>query len=141
MKSAFELLLERLERSGFTKEAQHLTQSHATSNGDSANAATEQPDMPVQLGAFEILGELGEGGYGFVYLGAQHAPVKRTAAIKMLKKGMDSQAILTRFRAEQQAMALMDHPNVAPIFESGTSPDGRPWFAMPLVAGLPIHAH
>ena len=141
MKSAFELLLERLERSGFTKEAQHLTQSHATSNGGSANAATEQPDMPVQLGAFEILGELGEGGYGFVYLGAQHAPVKRTAAIKMLKKGMDSQAILTRFRAEQQAMALMDHPNVATIFESGTSPDGRPWFAMPLVAGLPIHAH
>lgn len=82
MKSAFELLLERLERSGFTKEAQHLTQSHVTHNGDSANAATEQPDMPVQLGAFEILGELGEGGYGFVYLGAQHAPVKRTAAIK-----------------------------------------------------------
>ena len=139
MKSAFELLLERLERSGFTKEAQHLTQSHATSNGDSAYE--EQPDMPAKLGAFEILGELGEGGYGFVYLGAQHAPVKRTAAIKMLKKGMDSQAVLTRFRAEQQAMALMDHPNVATIFESGTSADGRPWFAMPLVAGLPIHAH
>ena len=139
MKSAFELLLERLERSGFTKEAQHLTQSHATSNGDSAHE--EQPDMPAKLGAFEILGELGEGGYGFVYLGAQHAPVKRTAAIKMLKKGMDSQAVLTRFRAEQQAMALMDHPNVATIFESGTSADGRPWFAMPLVAGLPIHAH
>ena len=88
MKSAFELLLERLERSGFTKEAQHLTQSHATSNGDSAIA--EQADMPGKLGAFEILGELGEGGYGFVYLGAQQTPVKRTAAIKMLKKGMDS---------------------------------------------------
>ena len=139
MKSAFELLLERLERSGFTKEAQHLTQNQTASNG--ASAPTEQPDMPAKLGAFEILGELGEGGYGFVYLGAQHAPVKRTAAIKMLKKGMDSQAILTRFRAEQQAMALMDHPNVATIFESGTSADGRPWFAMPLVAGLPIHAH
>ncbi len=97
--------------------------------------------MPTSLGAFEILGELGEGGYGFVYLGAQHAPVKRTAAIKMLKKGMDSQAVLTRFRAEQQAMALMDHPNIATIFESGTSADGRPWFAMPLVAGLPINAH
>ena len=139
MKSAFELLLERLERSGFTKEAQHLTQNQNASNG--ASAPTEQPDMPAKLGAFEILGELGEGGYGFVYLGAQHAPVKRTAAIKMLKKGMDSQAVLTRFRAEQQAMALMDHPNVATIFESGTSADGRPWFAMPLVAGLPIHAH
>ena len=139
MKSAFELLLERLERSGFTKEAQHLTQNQNASNG--ASAPTEQPDMPAKLGAFEILGELGEGGYGFVYLGAQHAPVKRTAAIKMLKKGMDSQAVLTRFRAEQQAMALMDHPNVATIFESGTSTDGRPWFAMPLVAGLPIHAH
>ena len=139
MKSAFELLLERLERSGFTKEAQHLTQNQTASNG--ASAPTEQPDMPAKLGAFEILGELGEGGYGFVYLGAQHAPVKRTAAIKMLKKGMDSQAVLTRFRAEQQAMALMDHPNVATIFESGTSADGRPWFAMPLVAGLPIHAH
>ncbi|MSR34960.1 MAG: hypothetical protein EXS12_09255 [Phycisphaerales bacterium] len=96
--------------------------------------------MPARLGAFEILGELGEGGYGFVYLGAQPTPVKRATAIKMLKKGMDSQAVLTRFRAKQQAMAHMDHPNVATIFESGTSPDGRPWFAKPLVAGLPIHA-
>ena len=139
MKSGFELLLERLERSGFTKEAQRLTHSHFTRN--SYIPQIEQPDMPAQIGAFEILGELGEGGYGFVYLGAQHSPVKRTAAIKMLKKGMDSQAVLTRFRGEQQAMALMDHPNVATIFESGTSPDGRPWFAMPLVAGIPIDAH
>ena len=59
MKSAFELLLERLERSGFTKEAQHLTQNQNASNG--ASAPTEQPDMPAKLGAFEILGELGEG--------------------------------------------------------------------------------
>jgi formylglycine-generating enzyme required for sulfatase activity/serine/threonine protein kinase len=139
MNSGFQLLLERLERSGFTKEAQLLTTSHFTKN--SFSPQTEQRDMPGKLGAFEILGELGEGGYGFVYLGAQQTPVKRTAAIKMLKKGMDSQAVLTRFRGEQQAMALMDHPNVATIFESGTSPDGRPWFAMPLVAGIPIDAH
>ena len=139
MKSGFELLLERLERSGFTKEAQCLTHSHFTRK--SYSLQIEQPDMPAQIGAFEILGELGEGGYGFVYLGAQHSPVKRTAAIKMLKKGMDSQAVLTRFRGEQQAMALMDHPNVATIFESGTLSDGRPWFAMPLVAGIPIDAH
>ena len=139
MNSGFQLLFERLERSGFTKEAQLLTSSHFTKNGFSPQI--EQPDMPGKLGAFEILGELGEGGYGFVYLGAQQTPVKRTAAIKMLKKGMDSQAVLTRFRGEQQAMALMDHPNVATIFESGTSPDGRPWFAMPLVAGIPIDAH
>jgi tetratricopeptide (TPR) repeat protein len=142
MKGSFEQLLERLKRSGFDKEVQTLASSHLTSfvADEGADDGTP-PEIPASVGRFEILGDLGEGGYSQVYLGAQQTPVRRVVAIKMLKKGMDSAAVLARFRAEQQALTLMDHPNVAAIFESGTADDGRPWFAMPLVAGLPICAH
>ena len=138
-----EQLLQRLESSGFEKEAStlHVLFSSAAAAARSRPASPQDEQLPARLGPFEVIGELGEGGFGVVLLGAQREPVKRLAAVKLLKRGMDSRSVLARFRGEQQALALMDHPAVATVFESGLAEDGRPWFAMPLVAGVPITAH
>ena len=131
-----EQLLQRLESSGFEKEAStlHVLFSSAAAAARSRPASPQDEQLPARLGPFEVIGELGEGGFGVVLLGAQREPVKRLAAVKLLKRGMDSRSVLARFRGEQQALALMDHPAVATVFESGLAEDGRPWFAMPLVA-------
>jgi non-specific serine/threonine protein kinase/serine/threonine-protein kinase len=138
-----EQLLQRLESSGFEKEAStlHVLFSSTAAVARSRPASPQDEQLPARLGPFEVIGELGEGGFGVVLLGAQREPVKRLAAVKLLKRGMDSRSVLARFRGEQQALALMDHPAVATVFESGLAEDGRPWFAMPLVAGVPITAH
>jgi tetratricopeptide (TPR) repeat protein len=134
-----EALLQRLEAAGFGDEAADLrTAGSIATGGVEAEADEVAPD---HLGPFEIVGELGQGGYGVVLLGVQRSPVRRLAAVKLLKRGMDSRSVLARFRAEQQALALMDHRAVATVFESGIAEDGRPWFAMPLVAGIAITAH
>jgi tetratricopeptide (TPR) repeat protein len=135
-----EALLRRLEAAGFAEEASDLRTSGTLGHSESGGAVVDER-MPDRLGPFEIVGELGQGGYGVVLLGAQHRPVRRLAAVKLLKRGMDSQSVLARFRAEQQALAMMDHRAVATVFEAGTADDGRPWFAMPLVAGVPITVH
>ena len=87
------------------------------------------------LGPYRIVDVLGEGGMGIVYLAEQSAPVRRLVAIKVLKPGMDSKAVLNRFHAEQQAMALMDHPGIATVLQTGTTTSGRPWFAMEYIEG------
>ncbi len=138
-------LLRRLEERGF-EDASETLRSATRGGGGTGSAALpdqapEADPLPDRLGPFEIVGELGEGGFGVVLLGAQREPVRRLAAVKLLKRGMDSRSVLARFRGEQQAAALMDHRAVATVFESGVAPDGRPWFAMPLVAGIPITAH
>jgi tetratricopeptide (TPR) repeat protein len=135
-----EALLQRLEAAGFTEEAADLRTSGSIGHTDPGESSCEE-SVPDRLGPFEIVGELGQGGYGVVLLGAQHRPVRRLAAVKLLKRGMDSRSVLARFRAEQQALAMMDHRAVATVFESGVAEDGRPWFAMPLVAGVPITVH
>ena len=135
-----EALLRRLEAAGFTEEASDLRTSGSLGHGESGEAAPDDA-VPDRLGPFEIVGELGQGGYGVVLLGTQHRPVRRLAAVKLLKRGMDSLSVLARFRAEQQALAMMDHRAVATVFETGVAEDGRPWFAMPLVAGVPITVH
>ncbi len=91
-----------------------------------------------QIGPFKLLGVLGEGGYGIVYLAAQEQPIRRRVALKVIKPGMDSRQVIARFEAERQALALLDHPNIAQIHDAGTTPEGRPYFAMEYIEGLPI---
>jgi tetratricopeptide (TPR) repeat protein len=92
----------------------------------------------VFAGRYELIEPLGEGGMGTVWLARQTEPVKRPVAVKLVKPGMDSAAVLARFEAERQALALMDHPNIAKVLDAGTAPDGRPFFVMEYVAGTPI---
>ena len=91
-------------------------------------------------GNFRLLGIIGEGGYGVVHLAVQQAPIRRRVAVKVLKAGLASTDVLRRFALEQNALARIDHPNVAPILDAGTTDDGRPWFAMPLLEGEPLAA-
>jgi len=90
------------------------------------------------IGPYRILQLIGEGGFGFVYMAQQSAPVKRKVALKVIKPGMDSRQVVARFESERQALAMMDHPNIARVFDAGATPTGRPYFAMELVRGVPI---
>lgn len=90
------------------------------------------------IGRYKLLRQLGEGGFGTVYLAEQSEPVKRQVALKVIKPGMDSREIIARFEAERQALALMDHPHIAKVHDAGTTGGGRPYFVMELVNGVPI---
>jgi eukaryotic-like serine/threonine-protein kinase len=112
---------------------------------DSTFAGTPQADRPrglvagqVIAGRYTLLEVLGEGGMGTVYRAGQTEPVKRQVALKLIKIGMDSRAVLARFDAERQALALMDHPNIARVYDGGTTAAGQPFFVMELVSGVPI---
>jgi eukaryotic-like serine/threonine-protein kinase len=95
------------------------------------------PDPP-EIGPYKVIDVLGEGGMGVVYLAEQAAPVRRRVALKLLKPGMDSRQVVARFESERQALAVMDHPNIARVLDSGVTDDGRPYFVMELVHGTPI---
>jgi hypothetical protein len=84
----------------------------------------------VVAGKYKLIEEIGEGGMGSVYLAQQTEPVKRAVAVKVIKAGMDSKAVLVRFEAERQALAMMDHPNIAKVLDAGTTEGGRPFFVM-----------
>ena len=90
------------------------------------------------IGRYRLLQQIGEGGFGVVYLAEQEKPVRRRVAVKVIKAGMDSRAVIARFEAERQALALMDHPNIAKVLDAGATDAGRPYFVMELVKGLPI---
>jgi serine/threonine protein kinase len=90
------------------------------------------------IGPFKILSIIGEGGMGVVYLAQQTSPVRRRVALKIVKPGMDTNQVIARFEAERQALAMMDHPGIARVYEAGATPDGRPYFAMELVRGESI---
>jgi WD40 repeat protein/serine/threonine protein kinase len=93
------------------------------------------------IGSYKLLRILGEGGFGIVYLAEQQRPMKRQVALKIIKPGMDSTQVIRRFEAERQALALLDHPNVAHVYDAGTTEAGRPYFAMEYVKGVPITEH
>jgi eukaryotic-like serine/threonine-protein kinase len=93
------------------------------------------------IGPYRILDQLGEGGMGQVYLAEQHQPVQRKVALKVVRTGMETRQVLARFDAERQALALMNHPNVATAYDAGSTPTGQPYFAMEHVLGLDITAH
>ena len=92
----------------------------------------------TQVGPYRLLQEIGEGGFGVVYMAEQKQPVRRKVALKIIKPGMDSREIVARFEAERQALAMMDHPNIAKVLDAGTTDAGRPYFVMELVKGVPI---
>ena len=97
---------------------------------------TERPGTVI--GAYKLMEQIGEGGFGLVFVAEQQQPVRRKVALKIIKPGMDSRDIIARFEAERQALALMDHPNIAKVFDAGATESGRPYFVMELVKGIPI---
>ncbi|MEO2090442.1 MAG: serine/threonine-protein kinase [Gemmataceae bacterium] len=108
---------------------------------DPARTVTHHPtDAPGQVlaGRYKLAEPIGEGGMGTVWMAQQVEPVKRAVAVKLIKAGMDSRLVLARFEAERQALALMDHPNIAKVLDAGLTADGRPFFVMELVKGVPI---
>ena len=105
-----------------------------------ANTRSDPPaaSFPRRIGPYKLLQEIGEGGMGVVYMAEQKEPVKRRVALKVIKPGMDSRQVIARFEAERQALAMMDHPNIARVLDAGTTDSGRPYFVMELVKGVPI---
>ena len=90
------------------------------------------------IGPYKLLEQIGEGGMGVVYMAEQTQPVRRKVALKIIKPGMDTQQVIARFEAERQALAMMDHPNIAKVLDAGATESGRPYFVMELVRGVPI---
>src|SRR6266566_3531860 len=97
---------------------------------------TEKPGD--KIGHYKLLQVIGEGGCGVVYMAEQTEPVRRKVALKVIKLGMDTKQVVARFEAERQALALMDHPNIAKVFDAGATATGRPYFVMELVRGIKI---
>jgi serine/threonine protein kinase/tetratricopeptide (TPR) repeat protein len=93
------------------------------------------------IGPYKLLEPIGEGGMGVVYMAEQQRPVRRKVALKIIKPGMDTKQVIARFEAERQALALMDHPNIARVIDAGATESGRPYFVMELVRGIPITDH
>jgi serine/threonine protein kinase/tetratricopeptide (TPR) repeat protein len=105
-------------------------------DGDEPRQLAEGPGSRV--GLYKLLQSIGEGGMGAVYMAEQTEPVQRRVALKLIKPGMDSRQVIARFEVERQALALMDHPNIAKVHDGGTTPAGGPYFVMELVKGIPI---
>ncbi len=111
----------------------------APRSGTTVDAAVgEQPGAAI--GRYKLLEQIGEGGFGVVFMAEQQQPVRRRVALKVLKPGMDTRQVVARFEQERQALALMDHPNIARILDGGATDSGRPYFVMELVKGVPVTA-
>jgi serine/threonine protein kinase len=104
-----------------------------------APPASEGPGTVI--GRYKLLEEIGEGGFGRVFMAEQTAPVHRKVALKIIKAGMDTREVIARFEAERQALALMDHPNIAHVLDAGATDTGRPYIVMELVRGIPLTAY
>jgi len=101
-------------------------------------AAAPREQVGEQIGRYKLLEQIGEGGFGSVWAAEQREPVKRRVALKIIKLGMDTRQVIARFEAERQALAMMDHPNIAKVLDAGATETGRPFFVMELVKGDPI---
>src|SRR5215211_5970948 len=112
-------------------------EAETAARSDVRHRASGAP-LPAQIGPYHIIELLGQGGMGAVYLAEQTQPFRRRVAVKVIKPGMDSEQVIARFETERQALALMNHPNVARVLDAGTTADGRPYFVMEHVAGIPI---
>src|SRR4030095_2577368 len=109
------------------------TVSHSLGQTALAANVTETPGD--RIGRYKILQKIGEGGCGVVYMAEQEEPVQRRVALKIIKLGMDTRQVIARFEAERQALAMMDHPNIAKVLDGGATETGRPYFVMELVKG------
>ena len=105
---------------------------------DSADLPERHEDAGATIGPYKLLQQIGQGGFGVVYMAQQTEPIKRRVALKIIKLGMDTKQVVGRFEAERQALALMDHPNIAKVLDAGSTESGRPYFVMELVRGVPI---
>ena len=115
-----------------------LAVQHAIPEAVETPAPMVEEDLGIVSGTFKLLQKIGEGGCGVVYMAEQEKPIRRRVALKVIKLGMDTKSVIARFEAERQALALMDHPNIARVFEAGTTRLGRPYFVMELVKGIRI---
>ena len=112
---------------------------HAKAPGLPATSALPMTEHAgTQIGPYKLLEQIGEGGFGVVFMADQQRPVRRRVALKVIKPGMDTHQVIARFEQERQALALMDHPNIAKVFDAGTTASGRPYFVMELIRGVPI---
>jgi len=130
---------------GLRQRIEALVQAHESAGGfmaaDAAPAAAplDAAEVPGnRIGRYKLLQKIGVGGCGVVWMAEQEEPVRRRVALKIIKLGMDTKAVIARFEAERQALALMDHPNIARILDAGATDTGRPFFVMELVRGVPI---
>jgi serine/threonine protein kinase len=126
-------------------EQASVPEESPTLNADLEPSGSSLQDVaPIQecegstIGNYRLLQRIGEGGMGVVYLSDQEHPVQRRVALKIVKLGMDTEAVVARFEAERQALAMMDHPNIARVLDAGATSTGRPYFVMELVQGIPI---
>src|SRR5204863_4622753 len=109
-----------------------------TVQGGPASSFPVREKAGDRIGHYKLLQQIGEGGCGVVYMAEQEEPVRRRVALKVIKLGMDTKSVIVRFEAERQALALMDHPNIAKVFDAGATEAGRPFFVMELVRGIKI---
>src|SRR5262245_52107706 len=108
-------------------------------DGEPATEAQFIAERPgTEIGPYKLLQQIGEGGFGAVYMAEQQHPVRRKVAVKLIKSGLDTRQVIARFEAERQALAVMAHPNIAKVLDAGTTDSGQPYFVMELVKGLPI---
>ena len=141
---AFPNLLDAASPNALSGKALAAGSSPADLPGTSRTASTLPRSTGISegpgsiVGPYKLLQQLGEGGMGVVYMAEQERPVRRIVALKIIKPGMDSQQVIARFEAERQALAMMDHHNIAKVLDAGTTETGRPYFAMELVKGVPI---
>ena len=137
-----------VERAGYVRQAcggdrRLLEEADALLMAHTAVTATisvgaSSVSFGSQIGPYKLIRPIGEGGMGVVYHAQQTQPLRRDVALKVIKPGMDSREVIARFESERQALALMDHPHIARVFDAGTTAEGRPYFAMELVDGVPI---
>ncbi|MFO0874045.1 MAG: serine/threonine-protein kinase [Phycisphaerales bacterium] len=125
---------------GLRRRVLDLLAAHEAAGDYLAGAPSAHVDalLGTDIGPYTLVERLGEGGFGLVYAAEQRGPLRRTVALKLLKPGVDTAQVVARFEAERQALAMMDHPNIAKIFDAGTNDAGRPYFVMELVRGEPI---
>jgi len=108
-------------------------------SGSPPNLSGPTAEKPgTVIGPYKLLQQIGEGGMGVVYMAEQTEPVERRVALKIIKPGMDTRQVIGRFEAERQALAMMDHPNIAKVLDAGTTDTGQPYFVMELVKGVAI---
>jgi eukaryotic-like serine/threonine-protein kinase len=140
LRHKIEGLLEAHERAeGFYANAGVELHTMGSGNSEATLIASPLSEGPgAVIGRYKLLQKVGEGGMGVVYMAEQTEPVTRKVALKIIKLGMDTKQVVARFEAERQALAMMDHPNIAKVLDAGATDTGRPYFVMELVRGVPI---
>jgi eukaryotic-like serine/threonine-protein kinase len=139
LRAAVEELLRNHKNDDFMEPPRSPGQRDARpASADEATVMVAGERPGDQIGPYKLLQQIGEGGVGIVFMAEQEVPVRRRVALKVLRPGMDSRSVIARFESERQALALMDHPNIARVLDAGSTPAGRPFFVMDLVRGTRI---